>query len=535
MTEQRRIRRAGTRLVFCLLLLAVGTTPSVDGASALTTDGLLDELQQRAFLYFWNEANPDNGLVKDRSTPWSPGKMAATGFGLSAICVGIDHGWVTREAGRERILTALETLWSGPQGPEANGNIGYKGFFYHFVDLESALRTWESELSPIDTALLFAGIIDAREFFSSSEPLDIELRSLADSILHRADWSFFYNGLGIPLAWTPEEGFHPVTWLGYNEAMIMYLLAIGSPTHPIPASAWFTWTAGYNWSTHYGYSYLEFPPLFGHQYTHCWVDLRNIQDIFMASRGITYWENSRRATLAQRAYCMDNPFGWAGYEENVWGLTASDDPGGYLAHGAPPPQHDNGTITPTAAASSIPFAPEVVIPVLHELYETYGPRLWSTYGFRDAFNPTQNWFATDYLGIDQGPIIVMIENYRTESVWNRVMLNADVQRGLSLSGFQPTISVQTQPPATSSTRLRQNTPNPFRLRSTISYRLPATGMVRLVLYDALGRSIRTLVDGVEAAGEHEITLNSEGLKSGVYYYRLDTGAERLQRRSILIR
>ena len=214
-------------MVWCVLL-TVGVTVCATGAEALTTEELLDELQERAFLYFWNEANPSNGLIKDRNTSWSPGKMAAIGFGLSAICIGIDHGWVTREVGRDRILTSLQTLWTGPQGPEANGNIGYKGFFYHFVDMNTAVRTWDSELSPIDTALLFAGIIDARQYFSTSDSLDVELRCLADSITHRADWSFFYNGLGIPIAWTPETGFdgYP-TWLGYNEAMIMYILAIG--------------------------------------------------------------------------------------------------------------------------------------------------------------------------------------------------------------------------------------------------------------------------------------------------------------------
>jgi hypothetical protein len=461
--------------------------------------------------------------------------MAATGFGMSAICIGIEHGWVTREAGRARILTALETLWNGPQGPEPTGNIGYQGFFYHFVDLNTALRTWKSDLSPIDTALLFAGIIDAREFFSTNDPLDAELRTLSDSIMHRTDWTFMYNGLGIPLAWTPEDGYHPTTWLGYNEAMIMYLLAIGSPTHPISPSAWFTWTAGYEWSTWYGYSYVVFPPLFGHQYTHCWIDFRGIQDVYMSSKGITYFENSRRATLAQRAYCIDNPFGWVGYGENVWGLTASDDPGGYLAHGAPPPQNENGTITPTAVASSIPFAPEVVIPALREIYDTYGPQLWSTYGFKDAFNPTQGWVATDYLGIDQGPIVLMIENYRTQSVWNRVMQNADVQRGLDLAGFGPATAVNEMPSSLPRLVLHPSSPNPFRTTSTISYDLPASGRVRLFLYDVAGRRVRTLVDDLRPAGRHMVTLRAEGLASGVYFYRLEAIGQRREGRTALLR
>jgi hypothetical protein len=432
------------RALTALLTFSALTSPST--AAALPTEELLDELQYRAFLYFWDEANPSNGIVKDRSASWSPGKMAATGFGMTAILIGIDHGWISREQGRARILTALETLWYGPQGPEPSGNIGYKGFFYHFVDLETAVRTWDCELSPIDTALLFAGILDVREYFSTSDALDVEVRTLSELIVNRADWTFFYNGHGIPLGWTPESGFHPITWLGYNEGMIMYLLAIGSPTYPIPPSSWFTWTAGYEWAMHYGQSFVIFPPLFGHQYTHCWFDFRGIQDVYMRNRGITYFENSRRATLAARAYCMENPLGWMGYGENIWGLTASDDPDvGYIAHGAPPSQNDNGTITPTAAASSIAFAPEIVIPALHQMYDSYGAQLWSKYGFKDAFNPTQNWFASDTIGIDQGPIVIMIENYRTGEVWNRFMQSSYAQQALARTGFEPATPVGTPP------------------------------------------------------------------------------------------
>jgi hypothetical protein len=379
-------------------------------------------------------------------------------------------------------------------------------------------------------------MIDAREYFSGSDSLDVTLRSHADSILHRTDWTFMYNGLGIPLAWTPEGGFHETTWLGYNEAMIMYLLAIGSPTHPIPSFSWFTWTAGYDWSTHYGHTFVTFPPLFGHQYTHCWIDFRFIQDVYMQSKGITYFENSRRATLAQREYCIDNPGGFMGYGPNVWGLTASDDPFvGYLAHGAPPAQNDNGTLTPTAAASSIPFAPDVVIPVLHELYETYGAQLWSTYGFKDAFNPTQGWFGPDYIGIDQGPIILMIENHRTGSIWNRVMQNADVQRGLSLAGFEAATGVDILSGESSRSVLFQNAPNPIRRSSTIRYELAESGPIRLDLVDVSGRIVRHLVEGVKDAGGHEIALSAEGLPAGVYFYRLETVDSVTSRKMLVLR
>jgi len=542
MTEKRENPCSKTKLMVWLFLFAMGAAVHAPMAEALTTDELLDELQERAFLYFWNEANPANGLVKDRSASWSPGKMAATGFGMSAICIGIDHGWVSREAGRDRILTALNTLWTGPQGPEVEGNMGYKGFFYHFVDLETGLRTWDCDLAPIDTALLFAGIIDARQYFSTNDPLDVQLRDLADSIVHRADWSFMYNGRGIALTWWPESGFPDITWLGYNEAMIMYLLAIGSPTHPIPPNTWSTWVSGYVWSTQYGYDYVNFPPLFGHQYSHCWIDFRYIQDSYMASKGITYWENSRRATLAARAYCIDNPLGWVGYGGNIWGLTASDDPDhGYIAHGAPPGQHDNGTITPTAAASSIPFAPEVVIPALREMYDSYGVNLWSTYGFKDAFNPTQNWFATDYLGIDQGPIIIMIENYRTQSVWKRFMQNPDVQRGLSLAGFQAVSGIDVDPVPAPHVLLYQNMPNPFNPSTLIRYDLAAPARVGLRVYDFSGRLMQVLVDGeMMSAGRHEVEWSGRDdtnreAAAGVYFYLIETDSYSETRRMTLIK
>ncbi len=307
-------------------------------------------------------------MIRDRSQSWSPCSIAAQGFGITAICIAIDHGWVTREEGRDRIMLGMETLWNGNQSDAEFGINGYKGLFYHFLDINSGFRAWSCELSTIDTALLMAGVLDAKQYFNTEEAEDVELRALADSLYYRVDWDFMRNGgNGIRMGWKPGTEFGGFgNWIGYNEAMILYILALGSPTHPVPWYSWAYWTTGYNWSTQYGQTYLIFPPLFGHQYSHCWIDFRDIQDDYMRLRGITYHENSRRATLAAREYCIANPYGWTGYGENLWGLTASDDPDGYAAHGAPPAQNDNGTITPTAAASSIVFAPEVVIPALHQ-------------------------------------------------------------------------------------------------------------------------------------------------------------------------
>ena len=532
-TGRRDASRGGAlRRVFALAALSV-LIPAA-GARAVETAVLLDDLQHGAFDYFWNQANPANGLIKDRSTPGSPCSVASTGFGLSAICVGVDHGWVSRAAARARVLTTLNTFWNGPQGPATTGTIGYHGLFYHFLDMNTATRTWTSELSTIDTALLFAGIMDARQYFDTSDPDEITIRAVADSITQRADWTFVYNGIGIKMGWAPE-GTSFGTWVGYNEAMILYVLALGSPTHPIPTFTWFTWTSGYQWLTYYGYTYINFPPLFGHQYSHCWIDFRSIQDIYTRGKGITYFENSRRATLAQREYCIANPGGWTGYGPNLWGLTASDDPSGYKAHGAPPAQDDNGTITPTAAASSLPFAPEVVIPTLHNMYDTYQAQLWGPYGFRDAFNPTVSWYGTDYLGIDQGPIILMIENYLTQSLWSRFMTHPDVQLGLSRAGFTAATSVGPLAGAVSTRlQLAQNAPNPFRGTASISFHLPSAGSASLGLYDLAGRRIRVLTEGARPAGTHRVTLDGRGLPSGTYFYRLETAEGVLGRKCTVL-
>jgi hypothetical protein len=517
-----------------LLVLAASTA----GAS-ITEEALLDSLQRTSFQFFWNEANPTTGLIKDRSTPGSPCSIASLGFGLTGICIGIDHGWVTRADGRDRILAALRTLWNSPQGSGASGFIGYQGLFYHFIDMSTATRVWDSELSTIDTALLFAGILFCREYFDGADSLDVEVRALADSITERADWEFMRNsGSGIRMGWKPVTGFSGFgNWIGYNEAMILYIIALGSPTHAVPASTWTYWTSGYDWQTWYGQTYVNFPPLFGHQYSHCWIDFRCIQDDYMLSHGITYFENSRRATLAQRSYCIANPGGQIGYSDSLWGITAGDGPDGYEARGAPPAQNDDGTITPTAAASSIPFAPEVVIPAIRNMYNAYRPQLWMQYGFRDGFNLSRAWWGPDVIGIDQGPILLMIENYLTGSVWNRFMQNADIQLGLQAAGFETTVTSVAEETSgrTGGIFLAPSAPNPFRESTTIRFRLPASAHVKLSVYDVAGREVARLVDDVRSAGAHEVTLRPEGLASGVYTYRLETGGTTATKRFVFLR
>jgi hypothetical protein len=434
--------------------------PPVPGAT-------LDDLEERTFRYFWDTANKENGLVPDRYPSPSFSSIAAVGFGLTAYGIGVERGYVSRKDARDRTLATLRFFRSAPQGPEPRGMTGHKGFFYHFVDMKTGQRFETTELSTADTALLLGGVLFAQSYFDGPEPEEAEIRALADEIYRRVDWRWaMARPPAISIGWTPEEGFNTYDWIGYSEAMLVVLLALGSPTFPAEPAAWETWTSRYNehWGTSYGQEHLRFPPLFGHQFSHVWVDFRGIQDSYMKARGIDYFENSRRATLAQRAYAISNPGGWKGYGPEVWGLTACDGPidasleykgsrrqfRTYSARGLA--YNDDGTLAPTAAASSIPFAPEIAIPAVEEMRRRYGEHLYSTYGFLDAFNPSFEyttppprhgrvvqgfgWVDGDYLGLDQGPIVAMIENHRSQLVWRVMRKNPYIRAGLRRAGFQ---------------------------------------------------------------------------------------------------
>jgi hypothetical protein len=398
----------------------------------------LDYVQQANFDYFWYAANPANGLVPDRSATGSACSIAAVGFGLTAIGIGIDHGWISRTQGVARVLTTLNTFLQGPQGPNTSGTIGYKGWFYHFLDMNTALRAPSSELSSIDTTLLLSGILYAKQYFNGTNSDETSIRTMADAIFNRVDWNWMAQGTdAVSMGWFPSGSFIAGNWIGYDEGMILYLLGLGIATNPLPASAWTQWTGGYTWATYYGESFVPFPPLFGHEYSHCWVDFRHIADSYMNSHNSTYFENSRRATLAQMAYCIANPLNRVGYSSNVWGLTACDGPTGYAAHGAPPALNDDGTIAPTAPGGAMAFTPEYSLPALRYFYSHFRTHIWTANGFRDAFNLSQQWYGSDELGIDQGPIVIMIENYRTQRPWRLFMQNAEIQRGLQQAGFVP--------------------------------------------------------------------------------------------------
>lgn len=453
--------------------------PSVNTGRAdaprLDDESLLEDLSERTFRFFWETANPENGLVPDRWPSGSFSSIAAVGFGLTAYPIGVERGYITREQARERTLVTLRFFANAPQGPEPEGKAGHKGFFYHFLDMQTGTRYAHSELSTVDTALLLGGVLFAQSYFTEDHPQEARIRKLAEEIYTRVDWPWAQAGVGgITLGWRPETGFHAMDWRGYNEAMIVYLLALAAPEHSLDRDAWEAWTERYNdhWGEYYDQEYLMFSPGFGHQYTHIWVDFRGIQDQYMRVRGLDYFENSRRAAYAQYAYAQENPLGWKGYGDGVWGLSASDGPvqavlvyngeerqfRGYAARGIGYPDshatlgnsYDDGTIAPTAAAGSIVFAPELAIQAIREMRVRYGKHIYSKYGFLDSFNPSFTydveikrgqvidgfgWVADDYLGIDQGPILIMTENYRSGFVWDVMRQNPHIRDGLERAGF----------------------------------------------------------------------------------------------------
>ncbi len=422
----------------------------------------LDTLQRRTFNYFW-ELVDGYGQTPDRWPREQMSSIAATGFYLPALAVGVSRGYVTRAEAAARARFTLQTLYDLPQGKAKAGVSGYRGLFYHFLNHEDGLRFRNSELSTIDTGLLMAGVLAAGEFFDGDSSDERAIRQLAEQLYRRVEWDFAWMQDGkLSMGWRPDKGFLPARWRGYNEASILLILAMGSPTHPIPDTAWQAWTRTYDWGSGYGSKeHVMFDPLFGHQYSQMFIDFRGIQDAYMRERGIDYFENSVRASELQHAYAKLNPRGWKAYGSDLWGLTACDGPGGepiVAANGDVVKVHsywargvdgtvvkDDATVAPTAAGGSYPFTPEASHRALAHMWTTYQPWLVGRYGFRDAFNlevaaradqaGAPGWFDSDYLGIDQGPILLQIENYRSGLVWDLLKDNEHIRRGLSKAGF----------------------------------------------------------------------------------------------------
>jgi hypothetical protein len=413
-----------------------------------------NDLKQRTFQFFWEVVDEPTWQTDDRFPTRHFTSIAATGFALPAYIIGAENGYITRDEAANRVLRTLEWLWNSPQGPDAEGMTGHRGFFYHFLNYESGTRYKNVELSTIDTSLLMAGVLTTQSYFDDDNASESRIRALADSLYMRIEWNWAREDKEtVSMGWHPETGFIEAQWKGYNEAMILLILGMGSPTHPLPDNAWDVWTSTYEWSNFYGFDHVNFGPLFGHQYSHMFIDFRNIHDDYMREKGIDYFENSRRATLANRAYSIDNPTGFKGYGPNVWGLTASDGPGNesrkvndkdvtfrtYYARGAANGYiRDDGTIAPTAAGGSIPFTPKESLSALYHMKTQFGDKLYQKYGFLDAFNLTwdsKGWFNPDYLVIDQGPIIIQLENYESGLIRDLFSRNPHIVRGLKRAGF----------------------------------------------------------------------------------------------------
>ena len=422
-----------------------------------TDQEMLDRLQKETFQYFLEEANPENGLVRDRTQPGSPASIAALGLALTAYPIGVERGYCTRAEAIARTLATLKFLRSSPQGRAADAT-GYRGFYYHFLDMETGRRVWNCELSTVDTALLIAGALAAAQYFDRDEETEAEIRKITDVLYRRIDWAWALNG-GPTLThgWRPETGFLPYRWEGYDEALILYILALGSATHPIPPECYRAWETTYAWKKIYKIELLYAGPLFTHQLSHVWIDFRGIQDDFMVEHGLDYFENSRRASLVQREYAIRNPKEFRHYGRDCWGLTASDGPGpatmtvdgverqfyGYLARGAPFGP-DDGTISPWAVVTSLPFTPELVLTTTRYFIEEVGLKERQTYGFEASFNGTYpeksvspfGWVSPWILGLNQGPMVAMIENAGTGLVWRLMRSSPYVVAGLRRAGFR---------------------------------------------------------------------------------------------------
>jgi hypothetical protein len=419
---------------------------------------MLDALLRETFEYFLKEIDESTGLIADKNKPGGPASTACVGLALSAYVVAAERKILSRDDAREKVLTVLRFLQSSKQAPDADAT-GYKGFYYHFLEIQTGRRTWECELSTIDTAIIMAGILTVASYFTKANIEERELRDLAEFLLERVDWQWATDGKAtISHGWKPESGFLPFQWSqGYSEALLLYILAAGSARFPIGTAGYEEWVSTFEVKQFYGMEYIYAGPLFIHQLSHSWIDFRGIRDRLNRKLGFDYFENSRRATYVQRHYAIENPHSFRSYGEQAWGFTASDGPGpkvievdgvqrtffGYVARGAPLGP-DDGTISPWAAAASLPFAPEIVIDTVRRSIEHFELKGHSDYGFDASFNATfpersqgrHGWISPWIFGLNQGPIILMIENYQSGLIWRLLRNCPYIVRGLWNLGFE---------------------------------------------------------------------------------------------------
>ena len=424
--------------------------------NASLNDSDLAKLQADTFKYFLYEMHPQTGLVPDSTREGSPSSIAVIGFALTVYPIAVERSYLSRAEAIKRTLRKLRFFYHGPdgEGPDA---IGCKGFYYHFLDMNTGRRVWNSEVSTMDTAILIAGALTAAQYFDRDTAAEREIRKLADELYRRADWQWaMHGGKTVTHGWKPETGFIKYRWTGYNEALILYILALASPTFPVSPENYRAWTETYKWKSIYGFQYLFAGPLFIHQLSHMWIDFRGIHDDYMSHKAIDYFENSRRATYVQQAYAIRNPKRFKGYGKYIWGITASDGPGpatrrmrgravrfyDYKGRGVPYGP-DDGTLAPWAVLASLPFAPELVLPSLGYFNQKF-PEMTSKYGFKCSYNPTfsdseknkKGWVSLGYYGLDQGPIVAMIENYRTGFLWRLMKGCPYIIKGLRRAGFK---------------------------------------------------------------------------------------------------
>ena len=413
-----------SKFSFLLLLALLSACPQ--GLSAIDKKDavFLDLVEKQSFQYFVKAVNPANGLVLDKASnskapdfKYAPASIAAVGFGLAALTAGAERGWISKDAAAEQVKTTLKFFSEKMESEH--------GFFYHFVDMETGRRVWDCELSSIDTALFMAGALTAAQYFDSPE-----IKDLAKDLYERVDWKWMANGSPyLAMGWKPGKQFLPHVWSDYNESMVMYILALGSPTFPLAPESWQAIRRPRG--KYKGHELILSPPLFTHQFSHAFIDFRGKRDAFA-----DYFENSVQATLANRQFCIDSAKSFKTYGKDSWGLTASIGPDGYKAYGAPPgPALHDGTVAPSAAAASIVFTPEYALSAMKHWYARYRDDLWGSYGFADSFNLDRDFFAPDAYGINLGPTVLMIENYRSGLIWKLFMSRPEVLKGMKEAGF----------------------------------------------------------------------------------------------------
>jgi hypothetical protein len=414
---------------------------------------LTDRLQRGAFDYITRYTNPVNGLVADTSRAGSPCSIAVVGFALSCQVIAAARGWRSRGSAAQAVLATLEFLWNSDQSSGADAT-GHKGFYYHFLDMASGRRVWDCELSLIDSALLIAGVLCAGQYFDRANRTEKLIRLLADSLYRRVDWTWAQNGSpALTQGWHPDYGFLHYGWEGYNEALLIYILGLGSPTAPLSPASFDNWTLTYQWERLLGQDVLYSGPLFTHLFPHAWLDLRGIRDTFMREKRSDYFENTCRSVALQREYCERNPHESAGYCRDIWGISAGDGPTalgsaeyakdhrhfGYMARGVPFGP-DDGTLCPWAMLATLPFTPEAALRGTRTLLERF-PQVCSEDRFASGFNPTEEadrggWLSSGWYGLDQGLLVMMIENARSGLVWSLLRASPHVRRGFKRAGFR---------------------------------------------------------------------------------------------------